>query len=163
MRDDLLALPGISQVELFGDREYEVLVEISEGTLKKYGLTLSTVADLINRNFTGHAGGKSRYRCRGNPPENQRATLSGQVNLQTWSFSRSVKVRSFAWQTLQTLTDTFEDKDVHPRMDGKPAIVINVDKTSEEDALEIAQEVKDYVKERNRSLPPECAPEGLVG
>ena len=153
VRDDLLALPGISQVELFGDREYEVLVEISEGTLKKYGLTLSTVADLINRNSLDMPGGnldtgagEILLRTKG-----QRYRASEFADLVVLSEREGAVIRL---ADIATLTDTFEDKDVHPRMDGKPAIVINVDKTSEEDALEIAQEVKDYVKERNRSLPP---------
>lgn len=153
VRDDLLAMPGISQVELFGDREYEVLVEISEGNLKKYGLTLSGVADLIKRNSLDMpggnldtAGGEILLRTKG-----QRYHADEFADIVVLSEREGAVIRLGA---IAALTDTFEDKDLRPRMDGKPAIVVNVDKTSEEDALVIAEKVKEYVRERNASLPP---------
>ena len=47
VRNDLMQMPGISQVSLVGNREYEILVEIAETTLRKYGLTLEQVANLV--------------------------------------------------------------------------------------------------------------------
>ena len=51
------------------------------------------------------------------------------------------------------ITDTFEEIDLQSRMDGKPAVVVSVDKTSKQDAIDIADKVKKYVAEKQRSLP----------
>jgi multidrug efflux pump subunit AcrB len=40
VRDDLAALPGVSQVQLLFARPYEISVEVSEQMLRRHGLTL---------------------------------------------------------------------------------------------------------------------------
>ncbi|WP_245568965.1 efflux RND transporter permease subunit [Desulfobacter curvatus] len=57
VRDRLLSDPDITQVELEGVREREILVEISINTLRRYGLTLSDVADAISTASVELGGG----------------------------------------------------------------------------------------------------------
>ncbi len=40
IRDDLLATPYISQIEITGTRDYEIAIEIAEATLRRYGLIM---------------------------------------------------------------------------------------------------------------------------
>jgi multidrug efflux pump subunit AcrB len=40
VRDDLLALPAVSAANLMGARDYQIDIEITEETLRKYGLSL---------------------------------------------------------------------------------------------------------------------------
>ena len=49
IRDDLLALPEITQTELSGVRPYEIAIEIPEANLRRYGLTLDEVAARVRR------------------------------------------------------------------------------------------------------------------
>ena len=44
-RQELILLPGISQVSLQYDREYEISIEVSEETLRRHELTLSRIAE----------------------------------------------------------------------------------------------------------------------
>ena len=44
VKDDLTALPNISQVDIAGVRPYEISVEISEETLRKYNLSFDQVS-----------------------------------------------------------------------------------------------------------------------
>ena len=39
IREEVRLLPGISQVEVFGARDYEISVEVSEEQLRRYGIT----------------------------------------------------------------------------------------------------------------------------
>ena len=57
VRDDLAALPGVSQVALNFDRPYEITVEVSEQTLRRHGLTLAQVADAVGRSSLDLPGG----------------------------------------------------------------------------------------------------------
>ncbi len=60
IKREVLALPEISSAEIFGMRDYEVSVEVSETALRKYGLTLRDVANAINRSSLDLAGGSIR-------------------------------------------------------------------------------------------------------
>ena len=57
IRDDILALHGISQVELTGVRAYEISVEVSERELKRYGLTFEEISRAINRSSLNVSAG----------------------------------------------------------------------------------------------------------
>src|SRR5688572_30865410 len=51
------ALPIFSQVSLLGARNYQIDIEIPEVTLRKHGLTLQKVADLVRRENIELPGG----------------------------------------------------------------------------------------------------------
>src|SRR5690606_39181229 len=57
MREDLAAIDGISQVAMEYVRPDEISIEISEATLRRYGLTLETIADAIRRSSLDLPGG----------------------------------------------------------------------------------------------------------
>ena len=58
IRDDLAALPAISQVELRSARPYEIAIEVSEETLRRYGLTFDQVAVAVRRSSLDLPGGR---------------------------------------------------------------------------------------------------------
>ena len=49
VRNEIVALPGITRAELLGSRPYEISIEVSEFTLEQYGMTLAEVASAIRR------------------------------------------------------------------------------------------------------------------
>ena len=49
VRDDLRALPEISQVALFGVRADEIIIDVSEQALRTYGLTFEAVMAAVRR------------------------------------------------------------------------------------------------------------------
>jgi multidrug efflux pump subunit AcrB len=152
VRDDLLETPGISQVELIGARDHEILVETSESTLREYGLTLEQIAERIRSNVLDLPGGTLES-------ESGKILVRTKGRLYTADEFRDLIIISQPDGTVRRLgeiarvSDTFEDEDVQPRMNGKRAIVVKVDKTPEEDALAIADQVRAYTASKNRSLP----------
>ena len=60
VRDDLLALPAVSAANISGGKDYEIAIEISEDTLRKHGLSLKAVADIIRRENLEVPGGTIR-------------------------------------------------------------------------------------------------------
>ncbi len=149
---EILALPGVSQVELVGDREHEVAVEIPESILRKYGLTLPGVAELIRRNSLDLPGGTLRGESR------QILIRTKGRRYQAKEFQDLVVVSkpdgtARQLHQIANITDTFEEIDVRGRMDGKPAVLVNVQKTSKQDAVEIARKVRQYVEAKRKTLP----------
>ena len=63
VRDELLALPEISQVELFNVRPYEISIELREDDLRRFGLTFDEVATAIRRSSLNLPGGSIKTRA----------------------------------------------------------------------------------------------------
>jgi len=57
VRDQLLHLRNVSQANVIGGRDYQIDIEISESTLRKYGLTLQDVARIVRRQNVELPGG----------------------------------------------------------------------------------------------------------
>ncbi|MFP4354226.1 MAG: efflux RND transporter permease subunit [Phycisphaerae bacterium] len=152
IRDDLQDLPEISQVSVSGTREYEISVEVSEETLRRYGLTLNEIAAVIRRSSFDIPAGNVK-------------TRGGEfairiIGQRRWAEEfRDIVVRSLPdGQTLTlgqiaSIRETFEDKDVGGQFGGKNAVLVSAYKTEEEDSIEIANAVKDYVARKSKQLP----------
>ena len=57
VRDELAALKGITQVSLSNSRPYEISIEISETSLRRYGLTFQQVATAVRAGSLDLPGG----------------------------------------------------------------------------------------------------------
>jgi multidrug efflux pump subunit AcrB len=57
VREDLVRLPSISQVEITGARPYEISIEVSEASLRRYGLSFDQVAAAVRRSSLDLPGG----------------------------------------------------------------------------------------------------------
>lgn len=56
-REEIAALPAVSQAELVFDRPYEVSIEVSEETLRRHGLDLETVVQAVRNASLDLPGG----------------------------------------------------------------------------------------------------------
>ena len=57
IRNDLLRMPEVNNVMFYGDRSYEISVEVSEQTLRQYGLTMSEISQAIRSTAVDLPGG----------------------------------------------------------------------------------------------------------
>ena len=60
VRDELSALPEISQVEVVSAPPYEISIEVSEVALRRHGLTFDSFADAVRRSSLDLPGGSVR-------------------------------------------------------------------------------------------------------
>jgi multidrug efflux pump subunit AcrB len=152
MRDDIAALPGVSQVELLFSRAYEISVEVSEQTLRRHGLTLAEVGRAIERSSLDIPGGSLK-------------TRGGEILLRTKG--QAYRGREFedivvltrtdgtnvTLGDIATVVDGFEDSDLQARLDGQPAIGLRVSRVGEEDIMQLATRVKEYVVQARSQVP----------
>lgn len=147
VRADLLLLPSVTQAELNGVPEYQIDIEISEKTLRKYNLTLPGVAQIVRRENLEIPGGTLRS-------ASQEILLRGahrreigeeiaEIPLVTRPDGIVLRVGD-----LGVVRDEFSDETYISRIDGKPALVISVDATETDDLLQVADEVKAFIAER---------------
>jgi len=151
VRDDLLALPAVSAANLLGAKDYEIDIEISEATLRKYGLSLQKVADIVRRENLELPGGTIRSEggeilLRG---KNKRYVGREIAKLPLVTLPDGLVLTV---GDLGTVRDEFADVASSNRINGRPGMVISIDRSSGEDLLAMVAAVKKYVAEAK--LPP---------
>ncbi|MDH3993930.1 MAG: efflux RND transporter permease subunit, partial [Gammaproteobacteria bacterium] len=156
VRDDLAALPGVSQVELQFARPYEISVNVSEQTLRRHGLTLAEVGRAIEKSSLDIPGGSLK-------------TEAGEILLRTKGQAyRGQEFEDIVVLTridgtnvtlgeIATVVDGFEDSDLRARFDGQPAVSLKVSRVGEEDILLIADRIRAQLEQARREVP-----EGIV-
>ena len=151
VRDDILGLPSVSSASMMGARPYQIDVEIPEATLRSYGLSLQQVANILrNRNIELPGG---QLRADGQEillrAKNKRRVGEeiGELPLITEAGGVVLTVND-----LGTVRDNFQDTTSVSMIDGKPAMVVNVERAKTEDLLAMVDAVKAYIADK--TLPP---------
>jgi len=151
IRDELIALPNVNQAELLGVRPYEISVEIPEATLRKYGLTLQEVAQIIRRENVELPGGTLRG-------DSQEVLLRGKNKGLTGKEIAALPLITRPDGTVLTVgevgqvVDGFSDASAISRINGRPGIAIVVTSTTKDDVLLTTQDVRQYLA--RKKLPP---------
>ena len=151
VRDDLLALPAVSAANLIGAKDFQIDIEISEETLRKYGLSLQKVAEIVRRENLELPGGTIRSErgeilLRGKNKRYVGAEIA-KLPLITLSDGLVLTVGD-----LGTVRDEFADIASTNQINGRPGMVVSIDRSSGEDLLAMVAAVKKYVA--GAELPP---------
>ncbi|MDB2449169.1 efflux RND transporter permease subunit [Pseudomonadales bacterium] len=152
VRDEIAALPGVTQVSLQNTRSYEISIEVSEASLQRNGLSFQQVAQIIRARSLDLPGGSIK-------------TEGGEILLRTqgqvyWGhdfeqlvlLTRADGTRVYL-SDVATVIDGFEDTDQSLRFDGKPAALIRVSRVGNQDILEITGAVIAYLEGAPARLP----------
>ncbi|WP_243647319.1 efflux RND transporter permease subunit [Aestuariirhabdus litorea] len=152
IRDDLVRLPGISQVELEGVRPYEISIEVDERTLKEFGLTLEQVADRLGNSSLDLSAGNIRARS-----GEVLVRTKGQAYTQREFEEIVILTRSdgtlLHLSDIATVRDGFDENLIINSFNGKPAVLVEVYRIGDQSAIEVADAVKQYIAETAPTLP----------
>ena len=151
-RDEIRALPGVTDVALVAARPYEISIEVSERALLRHGITFDEVVRAVRRSSLDLPGGTVR-------------TRGGEIRLRT----RGQAYRGEEFERLPLLSrrdgtrltvgdvarvvDGFEETDQRSRFDGEPAVIVQVSRVGQQSALAISRTVRDYLAEARTRLP----------
>jgi hydrophobic/amphiphilic exporter-1 (mainly G- bacteria), HAE1 family len=146
VRDELLALPAVSAANLLGAKDYQIDIEISEETLRKYGLSLQEVAAIVRRENLELPGGTIRsdrgeILLRG---KNKRYVGAEIAKLPVVTLPDGVVLTV---GDLGTVRDEFADVAATNQINGRRGMVVSIDRSSGEDLLAMVASVKKYVAE----------------
>ncbi|MCF8105628.1 MAG: efflux RND transporter permease subunit [Desulfohalobiaceae bacterium] len=152
IKDEIKQLPEVSRATVFGTRDYEINIELSEERLRQYGLTLNQVVRAVRDSSLNLAGGTIRTK-------GQEIRLRTLGRKYTGEELAQVVVLAGPGGEIVTLDrlarirDGFTEDPIRSRINGQPSVLINVLKTKEEDALVIADAVKGYVEQKQQEFP----------
>ena len=144
IEDDLRTLPGVALTAVSGIRDYEISVEVSEQSLRKYGLSLEDVRRAVS-NFSVDT------------PAGTVESSQGEISIRVQE--RGYNGEDFEKMAIRALpdgsilrlkdigrvVDGFEDTNLISKFNGQRAAFIEVRRSESEDTLEVASIVKDYL------------------
>lgn len=152
IRDDMLRLPGVTQLELDGVRNYEIAIEVKQDKLRQYNLTLNQVSQAVGNSSLDISAGNLR-------------TSGGDILLRSKGqayhkdeFS-SIVVKNNAdgsiirLEDVATINDGFEEYPIRTRFNGKQAAFIKVYRIGQQSAIDVAEKVKQYIIDQQDNLP----------
>ncbi|MHC5115478.1 MAG: efflux RND transporter permease subunit, partial [Planctomycetota bacterium] len=152
MRDELTAMPTISQVDVTGARRYEISIEVSEENLRRYGLSFSDVSMAVRNaslDLPGGSvkttGGEILIRTKG---QRYRGGEFEKIVILTRNDGTKIYLSDIA-----TVIDGFEDSDKASYFDGKRSVQLQVYRVGTQNLLDLVATVKQYIAKNEGSLP----------
>lgn len=152
IREEILALPEVSQATIQGDRNFEIAIEVSETDLRKYGLTLEQVANAVRVSSIDLPGGAIRT-------DSGRIQLRTKEQAYTGADFANIVLRTNRDGTrllvsdVATVIDGFVESESFSRFDGNRSLSIQVEATREQNVLDIEEAVAAYIEQRQGTLP----------
>ena len=143
VRDELLALPSISQVVLRGTRDREITIELSEEELRRNGLSIAEVSGIVRRSSLNLTFGELRTEAGG-------VVLDAVVKRQFGEEFEDIPLITRLDGTILTLGDVatirdgFVDQDIITRVDGNPAVLVRVNATEQQSIAAMADEIMSW-------------------
>jgi multidrug efflux pump subunit AcrB len=152
IREEIAAMEGISQVSMEYVRADEISIEVSETSLRRYGLTLEDIASAIRLSSLDLPGGAIKagsgeilVRTQG---QNYFGTEFEDIVVVTRRDGTTLRLGDIA-----SVVDGFEEGDLRVRFNGMPAAMVRVNRVGNEDTIEISRMVRDYVADLESELP----------
>ena len=151
VQNELKALPGILEVDMAGNPERELAIEIDPYRIASYGLSVDDVSDAIGREHVSIPGGVLE-----NEEKNYALAISGEIPeahlfreiTVTGGGGVQVPLGEIAEVAFQDAADT-----TLSRLNGTPAITLNVKKRLGANALDITDAIRTTLDDIEPTLP----------
>ena len=152
VRDEIAALPRVTDAQLQGIRPYEIVIEIDEDTLRRYGLTFDEVSRALRNSSIDVSAGTLK-------------TAAGEIALRTKGRAYDQKafndivIRSredgvrITLADIATVSNDFNENPFIARFNGQRCVLISVSREGNQSAIQIADDIKDYMAESKSRLP----------
>ena len=151
-REELKSISGVTKVTVVGARRYEVSIEVPEHKLREYGLTFEQVVTAVRNSSIDLPGGSIKS-DNGNILLRTKGQAYQRSEFENITLITNADGTRLTVGDVTNVNDGFEEGDNFGQFDGKDSVSLRVDAVGDDNTLEIAQAVKDYVDERKKTLP----------
>lgn len=155
VHDDFIAMPGISQANVLGNSPLEIAIEADPRRLRDYGLTFADLSDAIRKSSIDLPAGRILT-------DEGSLTIRSKGQAYTRTDFEVIPITSrngseVTVGTVAKVSDGSEESKKILYFNGKPCLLVEVLRLGDENALEIAAQVKRYV-----ASAPSRFPEGIT-
>ncbi len=152
VRDELMQLPAVNRVLFLGDRPYEISIEVSEHTLRQYGLTMSEISQAVKNSSADLPGGTIKSQGGDILLRTEGQVYTGiefsELVLRTFSDGTRLTLGDIA-----TIRDGFVESNEYSRFNGRLSAILQILTIGEQNELATAAAVREYVARKSEELP----------
>ena len=152
LRREAAQLTAVTVVELFGTRQEEVSIEVSEEALRRYNMSFSEVADAIRNTSINQSAGQVRTEV-GTYQLKVRSQADTETEFNNIIVRETADGGILRVGDVATVVDGFEDNPILATLNGEPAVLLQIMSTEVMDIVTASQSVRDWIAKRRESLP----------
>jgi multidrug efflux pump subunit AcrB len=152
LRREAAQLPAITVVQLFGTRQEEVSIEVSEDALRRYNLSFSQVADAVRNTSINQSAGSVRTEV-GTYQLKIRSQADTEEEFNNIIVRETTDGGTIRIGDVATVVDGFEDNPILATLNGEPAVLLQIMSTEIMDIVTASESVRDWIEKRQETLP----------
>ncbi|NNE42172.1 MAG: efflux RND transporter permease subunit [Marinicaulis sp.] len=153
IRREIALLPSVPSVELFGVRDEEVSIEVSEESLRRYGLTFSDIVDAIRGTSVNISAGNVRTDL-GDMQLRTRKLADSTQDFEDIIIRQTGNGALVRLSDIATVKDGFEEVNLLATVNGEHTILVQVMSGPQTDIVKISNEVSEYIEKAQPDAPP---------
>ena len=152
LRSEAAQLPSVSLVQLFGTRQEEVSIEVSEEALRRYNMSFSEVANAIRNTSINQSAGQVRTEV-GTYQLKVRSQADTETEFNNIIIRETADGGVIRVGDVATVLDGFEDNPILATLNGEPAVLLQFMSTEVMDIVTASESVRNWIEKRRESLP----------
>ncbi len=153
IRNDLAALPNVDFVELWGVREPQIDIELSEIDMRRYGISFDNVVSAVRQSSLNLPAGTIRADS-GDIQIQTRGQAYFEEDFNNIIISSRADGTEIRIEDVATVIDGFEERNLRTRFNGRNAIFLGISVGKNPDVVATTDAVKAYVNAGSTFLPP---------
>ncbi len=151
-RREIALLGYIPAVELFGVRDEEVSIEVSEDALRQYGLTFNDVAQAVRGTSVNASSGQVRTEV-GNMQLRTRNQADSQAEFENIVVSQDAGGATIRVKDIATVIDGFEQVNLLATVNGQRTVLVQIMSGPNMDVIKMSKNVENYLDKVKDDLP----------
>ena len=152
IRDEILNIPFITQVDYLSSKEREISIEVSESKLQMFGLSFGQISEALRRESVNIPAGVIRSETGEILVRTLEQKYTGS-DLERIALKANPDGSQLLLKDVAVIKDSFKDDSSASLMNGLNSKVLRVYKTGDEDLIKIADTVKKFVEKKQSELP----------
>ena len=146
VRDELLLLEDVNLVTNYGERDYEINIEVSEQNLRRYGLTFDEIVNAVRNNSINQLAGTLQTEAGRITLQTRKQAYYGQefgeITLRAAVSGVEIKLNDVA-----QIQDGFVNEQVFSTFQGQPSIGLDVQLIGQESITRASERVQQRIDE----------------
>ena len=152
LRDELISLSHVSDVDIGGTREEEVTIEVSEEALQRYQLSFGELATAIRASSINLSSGELRT-ATGNIQLRAENLADSQTDFEAIIVRELPSGAQLRLGDVARVIDGFEDFEVSASADGVPAVMLQIEPSDRLFITKTSDQVNAWIDSKQAELP----------
>ena len=141
IEQELLSIPSVSLVSLFGAKNYEISIEVKQENLRSYGLSINDVAVAVRDSSINLSSGEIRTKAGDLLLRTNKKSYSGEqfedIIVKALPNGSLLRLKDIA-----QIKDGFTEDELIHEFNGKKSLFLKIQKSDSEDAIAIAHDIR---------------------